>query len=402
MDDTMILTNEKLIDRRVANTERRIARVVLGNGRDNKRRGNLEFSPGTEFTSKVRNWANSAARDELYRNMKALSDKIAETEKNASPSPADLMTYLEYVHIDLVRLSEDNADYSSFIYNVISRPDATDPTKLRDLIPYVGKKEVISGENDSVPMIEENNAQGASVNLDFKAFGHKSSIRNLVMNPNATTQRILEAAATIDIDSRNNDIIGHLVGLTYPAKQTQAFDSTGSTRDEKLYNTVVAAIKKLAALKHPLTGQLLSGIGAFSGGLRILAHPADAWELERVIRGQLEGKGGTAANRSRLPIADIIPYGGGVMNGLTWAGKTLSLPGVALGTAYLYMPNRLAGFVIDKIAQTMETGSGSVLQLSTEERAWYSVNGLHHSFFTGGAETNTDSGEGCIVKFATA
>jgi hypothetical protein len=394
----MIVTAEKLVADKVKNGTTREAKVIFGNGKDQLKNSKIETSDPVLFKVGAPDWKNSAARYELYSNMKVLQDKMLDAEKNSAPLPSDIMTYLEYLFIDVNRLADEKADYSGNICNVLFRPDATDPTKMRDLIPYVGKEKVITGENDSVPMIEETGANLATVDLSFKAFGHKSSIRNMVFNPFATTQRILEAAATINVDSRNNDVIGTIVGKTYPALQSQAADATGATFDQKMYLTIQKALKKLAVLKHPLTGQTLATMGAFAGGCKILAHPADAWDIDRVIRGQLMLAGGIAANMSALPISEIIPYGGGIMNGLTWGKEVLSLPGVTAGTAYLFLPNALGGFVVDKITQTLEVGSGSVLTLSTEERAWYRVNGVFLDWLLGGAKDNTNSGLGCIVK----
>jgi len=39
-----------------------------------------------------------------------------------------------------------------------------------------------------------------------------------------------------------------------------------------------------------------------------------------------------------------------------------------------------------------------VLQLSTEERAWYRINGLFHKWFMGGAHPSGKTGTGNIVK----
>lgn len=86
------------------------------------------------------------------------------------------------------------------------------------------------------------------------------------------------------------------------------------------------------------------------------------------------------------------------MNGMTWGSETLSFPGVAKGTAYIFLPNPLGGIVLDKRPLTLETGTGSVLQLSTEERAWYRINGLFHKWFMGGAMSGGKAGTGNIVK----
>ena len=363
------------------------------------------MSAGIDFTVTSKDWKNSKERFELYRNMHALSDKMQiDIKQNSSPLPADLMTYLEYAYIDLVRLADMKADYSNLIYNVISKPDATDPCKIRHLLPYVGEERVISGENDTIPLIQEYNATGDTVDLDIKAFGHRTSLRNMIFNPNESLQRVLEAAATILVDSRNNDVIGKFVSVGaasgFKAKQSQAADTTGATFDQKLYLTYKKALKTLAKLKHPLTGQTLGDMGALNGGARLICNPVDAWDANRVVNGELMLAGGVAANFSDLPIDRIIPYGGGIMNGMKYGEKTLSLPGVTAGKAYLYLPNPLSGFVVDKVGQTMQMSNGSALNLSVdaEERGWYRVNGVHHKYMLGDALTGANDGIGCAVE----
>lgn len=403
-----IITAESQAEEKVANGLTREARVVLGNGRDNLSgapryaKMKLVFK-GAEveldalpYKVTSKKWKNSEGQFNLYRDMKAMKDRIMNAAH--APSPTELAAYYAYLFIDIQRQADELADHSAEIYNVINRPDAQEVTKLRDIIPYVGKESVISAEGDAVPLIQANEAQAQDITLYFKAFGWKDSLRNFVFNPFDQIQRVTEAAAKIVVDNRNNDIIGYIVGLTFPALQSQAADSGGATRDLKIYNTFVNAIGALSILKHPLTKMVLSNMGAFSGRLKVLAHPKDAWDFSRVLGGQLTGASGVAQNVSALPIASIIPYGGGIMNGLTYGKETLSLPGVTQGYAYLFLPNSMGGFVLDKITGAVETGTGSVLELSTQERAMYRVNGLFHDWFVGGAKDNTNSGEGCIVK----
>jgi hypothetical protein len=388
-----IVTAESLAEEKVANGLTREARVIMGSGRDNVN-GKLQSAKlkyvvnGAEVeidalpykvTSKA--WKNSEGQFNLYRDMRAAKERIMNAA--SAPSPTDLAAYYAYLFIDVARQADELADHSAEIYTVLSRPDAQEVTKLRDIVPYVGKEKAITGASDAVPLIEANEAQAADITLYFKAFGWKDSLKNLVFNPFDSIARVTEAAAKILVDNRNNDVIGHLVGLTYPAKQVQIADTTGATRDLKVYNTFVNAIGTISLLKHPLTKRLLSNMGVFAGRLKVLAHPKDAWDFSRILGGQLVGASGVAQNVSALPIAAIIPYGAGLMDGMTWGKETLSLPGVTQGYAYLFLPNDLGGFV---------------LELSAEERAWYRVNGLFHDWFVGGAKDNTNSGEGCVVK----
>lgn len=405
MKKDLIVHNTNMIAERAENKVTRTAHIVYGDPLSVKKNTANEMSDGIDFTVTSKDWKNSKERFELYRNMHALSAKMQiDIQQNSAPLPADLMTYLEYAYIDLQRLADMKADYSNLIYNVISKPDATDPCKIRSLLPYVGIEKVVSGENDTIPLIEEYNATGDTVDLDIKAFGHKTSLRNMIFNPNETLQRILEAASTILVDNRNNDIIGKFVAMTtatnFKSKLQQAADTTGATFDQKLYLTYKKALKTLAKAIHPLTGQVLGDMGALNGGARLICNPVDAWDANRVINGELMLAGGVAANFSDLPIDRIIPYGGGIMNGMKYGEKTLSLPGVTVGKAYLYLPNALSGFVVDKVGQTMQVSPGSALNLSVdaEERGWYRINGVHHKYMLGDALTGANNGIGCVIE----
>jgi hypothetical protein len=190
---------------------------------------------------------------------------------------------------------------------------------------------------------------------------------------------VVDAAVSAYTDNRNKLTVGVIVGATYVASQQQAADATsGATLDEKTYKTIQAAIKKIQNLKDPQTGRKIG-----KRALAILDNSTDTWQIERVIRGQLEANGGGARGNvvSALPVGSIIEYDQGINDGFT-VGKTLmSFPGVPAGKCYLFVPG--IAIVANKRALTMESGIGSVLQLSTEERAWYHVQGEYFGDFLG-------------------
>ena len=99
---------------------------------------------------------------------------------------------------------------------------------------------------------------------------------------------------------------------------------------------------------------------------------------------------------SPLPIGSIVPYACGIQHGETWGEETLSLPGVAENVAFMLIPDQ--AMILDKRDVTLEVGTGSVLELSTEERSWHRISGTNTSYLIGGATSNT--GKGCIVKIA--
>jgi hypothetical protein len=417
-----IIDADSLAEQKVQNGLTREAKVYLGSARDNLKAQNYQTAKVLVNSStgaavevdalpyKVgsKGWKNSAGRFELFKDLKILQNRIRdaeETVKNAGgqpPSAADMATYLALTFIDIDRLKDELADLTPEIYNVQFNENFPEDPRLRDLLPYVGKEEEIKLTGDSVPLIQQAGVEAETVTLKVKGFGWAESLRNIIFNPFDTQDRLNRAVATIGVDSRNNDVIGYLVGLTYPAKQTVTADSGGSTYDLKVYNTLIKVLDALAILKHPLTGQVLSKLGIYANKVKIMLHPADAWAVSRVANGGLNGAGGVQQIVAALPFAGILSYGGGIMDGMKWGEKTLSLPGVTQGYGYAFLPNTMAGFDLTKRETTMEVSQGDAIQLgaSVDRKAWYRINGLHHDYFTGGAKDNTNSGEGCIVKFS--
>jgi len=404
-----VVNARTLLEEKVANGYTREAKVYLGDRDTNKTEGEPRVAPieyvvdGKTVTAnslvyKVGStaWRNSETRFNLLRDLKGLQDRIQNAA--TAPSAATIAEYFAKVFIDVQRQADEMADYSASIYNVWTREDAGEVTYLRDFLPYTGKEKEISGENDSVPLIQQNLAQLEQIVLKIRAFGWKDSLKNMIFNPINVLQRVTEAAATILVDSRNDDIIGNIVRATFAGAQLVEASDEGESFDVRLYNTFKDAILKLAALKHVLTGKELSETGVFNGGLKILCHPADLWQIERVVNGGLNQILSIQQITQALPFSEIIAYGAGHMNGMTWGQETLAFPGVKKGEAYVFLPNPLGGIVLDKRPLTLETGTGSVLQLSTEERAWYRINGLFHKWFMGGAMAGGKAGTGNIVK----
>jgi hypothetical protein len=417
-----IIDAESLAEMKVENGLTRDSKVYLGNAKDNltaqnARTAKVLVNSSTGAAVEVdampykvgsKGWKNSAGRFELYKDLNVLQNRIKEAEdsvKNAGgqpPSAADMATYLALTFIDIQRLRDELADLTPEIYNVRFNENFPEDPRLRDLLPYVGKEEELKLTGDSVPLIQQAGVEAETVTLKVKGFGWAESLRNIIFNPFDTQDRLNQAVATIGVDSRNNDIIGNLVGLTYPALQTVAADTGGATYDLKVYNTLLKVLDALAILKHPLTDQVLSKLGIYANKVKLLLHPADAWSVARVANGGLIAAGGVQQIVAALPFAGILSYGGGIMDGMKWGEKTLSLPGVAKGYGYAYLPNPMAGFDLTKRETTMEVSQGDAIQLgaSVDRKAWYRINGLHHDYFTGGAKDNTNSGKGCIVKFS--
>lgn len=391
-----VITAATQAEEKMKNGLTRVAKVYKGS-----KEQNLESKAPEVFASDSANkgrykvgsnkWENSEGYVKLWNEIHELQGKI----KNAagSPSAATLATLVEKLYIDVQRNADELLDLTPLIATVVNRDDLQEITYLRDILPYIGKEKVISGANDTVPLIDQKLANTETVTQEIKGFGWKDSVKNLAFNSLHNLQRLMRAVAIISIDYKNNDLMSVITAATFGAKHAQTADAAGSTFDLKVYNTLRKAYKTLAALYHPMyTKKLVADLPQFANQVSLLINPADEWDIMRIASGFTAG--GFVQDVRALPIKNIIPYGGGIMDGEVYGKETLSLPGVTQGTAYMYIPGQ--AFVLNKRDTTMEVGSGSVLELSTEERAWYRISGKHTGYLLGGAASNT--GKGCIIK----
>ena len=388
-----VINAEVQAEEKFKNGYTREAKVYKGNAVTNAASKEVDVWGNEVFKVGSAKWKNSEGRFKLYNEIHEMQGKLVNSA--TTPTPTELAAYYAKLFIDVQRLMDDMLDVTPLICNVIRREDAQELSYIRDYLPFIGKEKVISGTNDNVPLIDQKSASVGQIQLYIKAFGWKDSIKNLAFNPIPVLQKVTEAAAIIALDNKNNDIISPIVSATYGAKHSQSADSTGTTFDLKMYNTLRQARKTLGKLLHPMyTNKLVSSMPQYASQIGILCHPSNLWDIQRVANGFTAG--GFVQDVSALPIGNIIPYAGGIQNGETWGEETLSLPGVTVDTAYMFIPDQ--AMMLIKRDAVLETGTGSVLELSTEERSWHSIRGIHTDYLLGGCATNT--GKGCIVKIA--
>jgi hypothetical protein len=315
----------------------------------------------------------------------------------SAPATADIEAFFGRFFLDISRRAVEAGDLTALIAREETNLAFPKLLYLRDVLPYRGKMEENSGENDGVPLIEANTGEIATIALSIQALGWKDSLANRLWNEWFSMDKVVQAAADAWTDMRNSKVIGAIVAATYVATQKQAAVTTsGLTYDEKVYQTMLAAVKLLRGLLDPLTDRKIA-----VPQIRWLGNSADTWAIENVVRGQLNGNGGDAKvnNRPALPISQIIEYDQGIANGFTIGKKSISLPGVTAGKGYLFVPG--VALVANKRPLTMETGIGSVLDLSTEERAWYSVQGEYLDNLLGSSAASPAGGAagyGAIIE----
>jgi hypothetical protein len=318
---------------------------------------------------KTENWRGSEARAKLVNKIR--NSRRVLKNANTGYDYNTLKDLVAAYFIDIARQEDDMADYTSTLCQTVADDNMNDLVNLRTYMNYVGQEKVMSGANDSVPLIEEQLGTATAIPLTIKGFGHKNSIRDLVFNPFYSVEMLMESVARINVDSRNKESIGKIVSAAYDAGHTQAADDTGTTYDLKLYNTIKKAIKKGLNLKHSV--YRTKRLGDMRNEVYLLINPTDLYDIQPVIDGELERISGINQLVGRLPIAGVIPYGGGMQDGLMWGKETLSFPGVPQGTAYAIIKTDVGAYNLVKRDTTMEQGNGDVLQLSTEERSWYRI-----------------------------
>ena len=373
--------------------------IFSGNAAENVK-GQTEII-GKELIVPMTNsvWEGSEGHAKLWgeiKDLQAQAKKEMATNAAQAPSATTLESLLQKVIIDITRRRQESGDLTSLVATEITDFDFPEVITLRELYDYVGEMQEVSGSNDSVPLIEQALGVTDTVSMKILAIGWKDSLKNLLFNKLRDIEKANKAAVNAYTDKRNAATIGTIVSATYHATQKQAADATvGATFDVLMYNTLRKGIKKVRGLKDPQTKLPIA-----VPSLTLLCNSADRWDIERVINGQLGSGNGTITgqNMASLPIDTIIEYDHGILDGKTWGKKKLSYPGVTQGKAYLFVP-REAFWVAVKRPLTMETGRGSVLQLSTEEKAWYGVQGEHFKQFLGSSYPAAGTtGEGFIVE----
>ena len=334
-------------------------------------------------------WVNSEGYHRLWNEIGELHRKVNMAE---APAATDLEALLGKIFVDIGKRVAESPDLTSVIATESTNLEDGENVNLRDILPYRGNFDEVAGTGDGVNLIQGMTGTVETVAHKIRAVGHQTSLHNLVFNKLETVQKVTEAAVNAFTDRRNALTAGVLANATYVASQKQAADSTGTTYDVKMYNTFRKAIKKLYGLKNAYTDRPI-----VVPRIAILCNSADRWSIERVIAGQLQtaGTGGAinSVNTAALPVAEIIEYDCGITDGLAWGGKTLSFPGVPQGTAIVFVPREYF-FVRNKRPLTMETGRGSVLTLSQEDKAWYNIQTEWYKIILGSSMPGTDLGAG--------
>src|SRR6478609_7712900 len=234
---------------------------------------------------------NEKPRAERMLELENLRMKIISHVKNqADPPPADTIEdFFGKFYIEVTRRAIEAGDLTPFIAREETNFDFPENVTLRDLLPFRGQMLEVSGSNDPVPLIEQSTGGLDTLTIKSYAVGWKDSLKNTLFNQFFTMDKVVEAAVNAWTDNRNKLTVGVIVGTSYHSSQQQAAvtPETGESVDSQTYRTFRAAIKKIWGLKDPQTDRKIG-----KRPLTILCNSTDTWQIERVIRGQLEANGG--------------------------------------------------------------------------------------------------------------
>ncbi len=377
---------EQLAARKASNT----ARIYQGSKEQNLDAKEPQ-TIGREIVVPVTNavYTGSEGEARLLAEIRNIQTKV----KNAAqaPSASTLEALVGKMFIDITRRYQEKGDFTSVIVKELTDPNFPKAINLQDFYKYIGRFDEVSGSGDAVPLVQQLLGDTTSVTMLIRALGWSTTLSNLLYNSVHTMAKVNDAVAEAYTDMRNARVIGQIVAATYHWSQKVSFVSdTNQTYDENLYNAFRWGVKKLLALLDNITNRKIST----APGIVCLCNSQDSWDIMRVINGALGGDGGASRghNRAALPISQIVEYDQGATDGFTYGKTTLSFPGVTQGKAYLLVPNY--GYVLNKRGLTLETGVGSVLQLSQEDRAWYCVQTEFLRDLLGSSYSSPPSGHG--------
>ncbi len=370
-------------------------RIFKGDMKTNKSATKAEYHLEPRVVPKKSNdWEGTEGKGKLYNEIETLQKKINAIQ---NPSAAEVAGLIEKWYIDISRRSAEAYDLTSLICNEITNYDSPEVVDLKYLYDYVGKMGVIAGSGDSVNLIEFKAGETDTFKLILAAIGFKDTLKNRLFNTLMEMARVNKAAVMANVDRRNNQVVGEIVGATYTTKMKQAADATsGASYDVKMYQTALKAIKKLKLLLDPQTDEKIA-----TNKMLLLHNSVETMPLQRVLAGQLQGSNGTIGvqNMQPLNVGTMVEYDHGYFHGKTYGKTTLSSPGVAAGKAYLLVPKEYA-FVVNKRPLTLETGTASVLEGGGEEKAWYAVDAPYLKDLLGSsfAGTALADGYGAVIE----
>jgi hypothetical protein len=338
----------------------------------------------TTVTINSEGFVGSANHMEWQKDVQTLLDK-----RNAATNPDTLKInaaqfdetdYYNLIQLTMIGLNSRvlrQADIVAFLDNVITNADFTKTVEFQDFLPFGAIFEAHSGTGENVNLIVTQTGDKSSVRMQIKAVGWKDTLLNELFNQGLSyMERVLDAVAEGYTASKNDESASLILSTTYDASQKQAAIASGDTKEENMYLTWFEALKKIAGLKDPLTGDFID-----TANLAALINSQNQADIVRAINGVINTNPAAQVNRISLTeqIGTLVPY----MQKTIVNGKVSKVyPGVAINKAYLLVPKAYRWSLI-KRAITQQVSAGNALTFGTEDKSWYYVNARYEDLFFG-------------------
>lgn len=380
MENNLILTKEKLYDRRVKNGFGIRSGLFYGDKNsqaevtDPVKNSKGEIAESI-ITASGKRWNKSAEEAKLWNQIDDLRVRIKKAGKkltNLNQFPDDYYDLIEAIRIDLTRRRIEEMDFTPEFTNEITNPNFSKSITITEFLEFAGVFEEIKGTGDNVPMLQQKTGAKDSVTVKLFGLGHARSLEDVLYNMDIfDMQKVNRAVTRAHTALRNNICFNPLIALSVAggwntSQLVPAVNQANATYDVNLYLTLRNALRTLYGLLDPQTNQEISAPRV----TLLVRNNVIQWDVQRVINGQLERFGQPVENRSRLAIDEIWTYKG---DAIKVSPKTTTYAGVPSNTAYLFVtgPDGSPNYTLTKRQLTQEVGRGDVLKLINEKRAWY-------------------------------
>lgn len=286
----------------------------------------------------------------------------AEVFASGNTIPEDWQTLWDAMRLDIsIRMSGIGTVRDSF-YRMENMFDSDKIYNVTEFYPYNMVFEKNNGEGQAVNQGESRGGQTETVENFLYAAGFTFTLLAKLFKNSIDPEKITDAVTVAYDAKRDNLSMSPILDFGYSGAQQTAADTTGSKRQEKLYNTIENAIDDLAKRKDPITKREL-----IANNLVLLASAQDARHMQRVMNGL------PSVNELKYPgiseVSKIVAYEGETITGRV---KDTVYPGVTPGIAYLAIPKNRYMHVGIKRNLTLEVDmQPNVKNLTQEERTWY-------------------------------
>lgn len=275
--------------------------------------------------------------------------------------PEDWQTLWDALRIDIsIRMSGIGTVRENF-YNMRNMFESDKIYNVTEFYPYNIVFEEHNGEGEAVNQGESRGGANETVENFLYAAGFTWTLLASLFRNSIDPEKIADAVTVAYDAKRDNLSMSPILDFSYSGTQQTAADTTGSNRQEKLYNTIDNAIDDFSKRKDPITNREIP-----AAELVLLASAQDARHAQRVMNGL------PSVNELILPsitgVSSIVSYEGETITGRV---KNTVYPGVTPGIAYLVKKNRYMHVGIKRNLTLEVDLQPNVATLAQEQRAWY-------------------------------